>query len=152
MPPAAVIEEIEENNKSGRGRKETETKEDTQECNPNDPKWRPPGSALGNKTDSSNNIVPPTSSNPRPSAPATEPSSRTVPKPSEEAPSKASRDREARKIIEDEMQRVNKAVARLEQEVSQGGTTAKQALERMKRDQLSLQAELSRLNQNSNRQ
>jgi type III secretion protein C len=152
-PAAAPGEESEGDGKTARPRKAAETPEDTQDWSPKDPKWRPPGNPLGTSLEGSGNSSP-TPPSPPPSrslAPQAETTNRQAAATPPVVPSQASRDRDARRIIETELQRANKAVARLEQEVSQGGSTAQQALERVKRDQASLQAELSRLTPSSSR-
>jgi type III secretion protein C len=147
LPAAPVSEEPETDSKTARPRKETERPEDTQDWNANDPKWRAPGSPLGSVGDGSEKTAPtkPEPANPAVTAPANPPAvAPAVNSPT--VASQAARDLEARRIIEFELARTNKAVERLTQEVNQGATGVTQrALERAQGDQASLKAELQRM-------
>jgi hypothetical protein len=131
--------------------KNSESEEDTEDWNPNDPKWRAPGGLVSTTNLretpvlSSGPSVPPLAIPPTP-----------IPVPTSNARSDGTnstgqtiRDQDARRIIEAELQRADKTVARLTREVEQGGALAKPALERAQRDQASLRAELKRLDKTS---
>lgn len=129
-----------------KGSKAKDSDDDDEDWNPKDPKWRAPGTplgAMGFQDPTLTNVSP---RNPTPTALPT--SSSQSPGSRPEGPkinAQASRDKDARRIIEAELQRADKAVVRLSQEAEQGGTLAKPALERAQRDQAALRAELKRL-------
>jgi type II secretory pathway component GspD/PulD (secretin) len=159
--PAAIVplvpskEDTRQESASSRNQKErkdsdSDSEEDTQEWNPNDPQWRPPGTPFGtsdaqNAPAKGSGLSPPLKT---PPAVSPSPSSNNR---SETGSSsgQALRDQEARRIIEAELQRTDKAVARLSQEVAQGGALAEPALARAQRDQASLRSELKRLDNSS---
>lgn len=138
------------------------------EWNPDDPIWRPPGNALGKtgvnnaplltvpRASSSNPpaVVAPRGGNASPSqsggvradAPAVASSSAPAATSARvDAATQASRDRDARRILESELLRAERTLARLEQESSQGNSAVLEAMERARADVASIRRELARL-------
>jgi hypothetical protein len=140
-----------EQNRKNRSNKDAESEEDTEDWNPNDPKWRAPGGLVSTTNLretpvlSSGPSVPPL---PIPTSLVATPTSNGR-SDGTNSTGQAIRDQDARRIIEAELQRADKTVARLTREVEQGGALAKPALERAQRDQASLRAELKRLDKTS---
>ena len=92
--------------------------------NPNDPTWRPPGSPLGRQ------LTP---------GPASGSSARV------DRSTQASRDREARQILEAELKRAEQQVTRLETEPGQDNAAARASLSRAQADVKALRSEIARL-------
>jgi type II secretory pathway component GspD/PulD (secretin) len=123
--------------------------------NPDDPIWRPPGSPLGRFTNSStppssrvsrtNNA--PSSTSGQQSAASSSPSASAAGSgPNRvDASTQAARDRDARRILEAELLRAERSLARLEQESSQGNSAVLEALERARTDVVAIRRELERL-------
>ena len=155
VPLAPTKEDTNQESSSSRSQKErkdsdSDSEEDTQEWNPNDPQWRPPGTPFGssepqNAPGKGSGLTPPLRTPPAvsPSPPSNNRSE------TGSSSGQALRDQASRRIIEAELQRADKAVSRLSQEVAQGGALAEPALARAQRDQASLRAELKRLDNSS---
>jgi hypothetical protein len=110
--------------------------------NPDDPIWRPPGNPLGqakNGTTSSPPNRAGSSSSSSNSSSRNEVGSRVDPG------IQASRDRDARRILEAELLRAERTLARLEQESKNGNSAVMEAMERARSDIGSIRRELARL-------
>lgn len=127
-------DKADKSDKADRGSKSSQGDTLDDGWNPDDPAWRPPGSPLGRRLTPGS--VAPTQTLPRPGANGT--GARV------DGSTQASRDRDARQILEAELKRAEQLVLRLEAAPAQDSAAARATLYRARTDLQALRSEIAR--------